>query len=122
MMDRMKRVIVFIFIAASHFLLQATMMLLSLASKVVFYTESMWTVGGVFTFVSSVLYQVLAFPFVFVFQKWPIGIFDPYTYPILADVPYYLNSLLWASVISWLYWRNKKGRKSKYQFVRGVTR
>lgn len=115
-MDILKKVVLFMFIASCHFLLQAVTMVLSLAGKLIYYKDSFWSLGGVFTFITSVLYRVLAFPFIWIFQKWSIEISG------LADAPFYLNSFVWASLLTLLILKIRENRKSKYHFVRGVSR
>ncbi len=115
-MKYIRRLILYLIIVVTHFLFQSTMMLLSFVSKLVFYEDSLWSVGGLFSVISAGLYRILAFPFVWIFQKFSI------TFPWFKDLPFVLNSLLWGWIFFIVIVKSTRRRSSRYKFVRGVPR
>ncbi|AZR72115.1 hypothetical protein BBF96_01125 [Anoxybacter fermentans] len=115
-MKYIRRFILYLIIASIHFLLQATMMLLSIISKLIFFEDSIWSMGGMLRVISAGLYQILIFPFIWIFQKWSFQI------PWFQDLPFVLNSLLWGLIIYLLIARKarKKKKNARYYFVRGL--
>lgn len=111
-----KRTILFLMLAVVHFLIQSVMMLVSFVSQLLFYEDAFWSVGGMLSLVSGVMFKILSFPFVLIFDKFSIVILN------FPDLPYYLNSLLWAVFGYYLIiGRSKQFRISstRYKFVRG---
>lgn len=115
-MKFIKRTLLYLMLAVIHFLIQSVMMLVSLVSQLVFYEDAFWSVGGLLSVISGTLFKVLAFPFVLIFDKFSIVILN------FSDLPYYLNSLLWAAFGYYLIIRRSKQFRissTRYKFVRG---
>lgn len=99
-----------------HFLLQSMMMLLSFVSKLIYYEDSFWSVGGILSLLFTGLYQVLTFPFAWLFER--LGL----TFAWFPDLPFLLNSLLWGWIGFLVIVKRAKNRHSRYQFMRGVSK
>ena len=100
----------------THFLLQSMMMLLSFVSKLIYYEDSFWSVGGILSLLFAGLYQILTFPFTWLFQ-W-LGI----NFIWFKDLPFLLNSLLWGWIFFLVMVKRAKYRHSRYKFGRGVSK
>ncbi len=114
-MKYIKGFLFYVIIVVVHFLIQSVMLLVSITSKLIFFEEPLWSLGGMITHISAILYQILSFPLILMFQKLGIHFTE------FPDLPFILSSFLWGLMISILHSKRKKRkRRTRYQFVRGI--